>query len=654
MRKLVPISHSDGEDDGMDEVITPRFVGTTGQVLKSISEPWLESRVPSHFVSLVYLTTTDILIVPSKNLEPAKPQEDFHLSKSIVAKHQRDAAQPRPLPASRPSKTFTIDFDIQSLPDVDENFDVLRDSHAQFLENIFPSESDLDVNDLSTSPMTYFPTPSSSLSHSIQSLHAKPQFNLESAESLLASFRRMLFHFPCIDFLPEDTVLTLAASRPFVLLAILAAASGSRTLQGHSLYDEEFRKVLGLKFVAGGERSIELLQGTLIYCAWYPFHLRPKNKQAFQYLRMAGDMVRDMGLDQELVELKSDSNSEITKEQLGRIRTYLSWFYAASNFMVPWKKMDVIPPFTAWIATCCDVLQRCAESDGDYALSYLVQFTNYTNAVADAMNENMATSEQQSQLMLLGLEAQGRELRQQMVTRIANDGQPKNRASRPIFPSIAKLQSCVAEVRTMLDFVSDLDQSAFAAFSCNDWMKVVITVIVAFRLSFPLTELPAWDDVWARNELHFDEFLTHICEGSDLITVNTRVDAVSASRVVLRVVKDKYDRRIALSTRTNTVAAAAGPVMESPWSSGVRGCPMTDRKMEPYISAWDSLSGVGNATPSPLHRAEGKENEQREAHDLWATMTMDWADNTIGTNEWYTWPWDYAPSEEASSGLEQG
>lgn len=84
--------------------------------------------------------------------------------------------------------------------------------------------------------------------------------------------------------------------------------------------------------------------------------------------------------------------------------------------------MDVIPPFTAWVATCCDVLQRCAKSDGDYALSYLVQFTNYTNAVADAMNENLATSEQQSQLMLLGLEAQGRELRQQMVTRIANDG----------------------------------------------------------------------------------------------------------------------------------------------------------------------------------------------------------------------------------------
>ncbi|UKZ93219.1 uncharacterized protein TrAFT101_008140 [Trichoderma asperellum] len=111
-----------------------------------------------------------------------------------------------------PVQDFHHDFDVQSLPDVDENFNALRDSHIQFLENIFPSESDSDVNDLISSPMTYFPTPSSSHSHSIQSLHAKPQFNLDSAESLLTSFVRMLSHFPCINLQPEDTVLSLSAS----------------------------------------------------------------------------------------------------------------------------------------------------------------------------------------------------------------------------------------------------------------------------------------------------------------------------------------------------------------------------------------------------------------------------------------------------------
>ncbi len=78
----------------------------------------------------------------------------------------------------------------------------------------------------------------------------------------------MLPMFPCVVLPANATVASLAAERPFVLLAVLSAASASRSLQGHGLYDEEFRKILGLKFVAGGERTLELLQGLLVYCAW--------------------------------------------------------------------------------------------------------------------------------------------------------------------------------------------------------------------------------------------------------------------------------------------------------------------------------------------------------------------------------------------------
>lgn len=103
----------------------------------------------------------------------------------------------------------------------------------------------------------------------LASLRLQPQFNLDSAGKLLTRFREgMLGHFHCVVVGEGDTVASMAKERPFVLLALLAAASGSSTLQGHSLYDEEFRKVLGLKFVAGGERTVELLQGLVIYIVW--------------------------------------------------------------------------------------------------------------------------------------------------------------------------------------------------------------------------------------------------------------------------------------------------------------------------------------------------------------------------------------------------
>lgn len=103
---------------------------------------------------------------------------------------------------------------------------------------------------------------------SISNIGMKPQFNLDSASRLLEDFRGMLTHFPCIRLADDATVTSLAKTRPFVLLAILSVASGAGSLQGHTLYDDEFRKILGLKFVAGGERSVELLQGLLIYTAW--------------------------------------------------------------------------------------------------------------------------------------------------------------------------------------------------------------------------------------------------------------------------------------------------------------------------------------------------------------------------------------------------
>lgn len=84
--------------------------------------------------------------------------------------------------------------------------------------------------------------------------------------------------------------------------------------------------------------------------------------------------------------------------------------------------MDVLVPFTAWTAICCDMMQRCAEVDGDFALSYLVRLASYTNAAKDAIHESTAPSDQQSQLVLYGLEAQSRELRRCMLPHIARSG----------------------------------------------------------------------------------------------------------------------------------------------------------------------------------------------------------------------------------------
>ena len=146
-------------------------------------------------------------------------------------------------------------------------FDDLVHDHAAYIETFLPEPSPLDVPFPSPPPSSVSSAAPSQM-RTVQSLCQQPQFNLQSANSLLEEFRGMLPYFPCIVLGGDETVQSLSRERPFVLLAILATVSGNRTVQGHKLYDEEFRKVLALKVVAGGERSLELAQGLLIYCGW--------------------------------------------------------------------------------------------------------------------------------------------------------------------------------------------------------------------------------------------------------------------------------------------------------------------------------------------------------------------------------------------------
>jgi len=61
----------------------------------------------------------------------------------------------------------------------------------------------------------------------------------------------------------------------------------------------------------------------------YPFHLRPKNKQAFQYIRMCVDIIMDLELDQE--SSTDDVNIPPSPQRLEEIRIYLASYFFGSQ-----------------------------------------------------------------------------------------------------------------------------------------------------------------------------------------------------------------------------------------------------------------------------------------------------------------------------------
>jgi hypothetical protein len=77
----------------------------------------------------------------------------------------------------------------------------------------------------------------------------------------------MAEYFPFVQVPENATVTHLSEDKPFLLLAIFAVASSHEKALQKSLGDE-LRKALCSKVILYGEKSLDLLQGLLIYLAW--------------------------------------------------------------------------------------------------------------------------------------------------------------------------------------------------------------------------------------------------------------------------------------------------------------------------------------------------------------------------------------------------
>ncbi|KAI1500638.1 hypothetical protein F5X99DRAFT_385440 [Biscogniauxia marginata] len=671
------------------------------------------------------------------------------------ASSSRSDAQVPPPPPPGPSQTFSIDFSMPAAEEPRVDFDDLRQRHENFIEDLVPSysseeddeyedelgsfnsnaarENTFDFNDLSSGAI---PTPSSTMSASsgkpgsaadsrrpMRNLGIKPQFNLDSATRLLSSFAAMLPHYPLM-VLPADgdiDVRFMAKDAPFVLLAILAVTSCSSSLQGYSLYDEEFRKVLGLKFVAGGERSLELLQGLLIYCSWYPFHLRPKNRQMFQYLRMAVDIVRDLELDQESDMADLLSQDPRTREtNLQNIRAFLACYYSISACSWAWAKPLELR-YTPWMAQCCEALEQLSDLDQDHTLVWLVRLQYILSELVEVQLNFKGFRDQQSehhrQLICIGLETQLRDFQSRIPARLSTApsiymssltadmylvAAPLMRPSRHSSPPAmsrsraaastdddqpataidpAKLLATASTARAFLSYAGSLSRRQTSRFCGTDWARLIVAVILGFRLSFPVgPQCPGYDFVAGRRVLDFGERLREIMsageEGGEGGGKDRETDAVAAMRVVLGSVREKFERKSA-ALEINDAAAAEQRTQKA----ASRSCPMFDGSLDRYLPLWEghqqqqqqgsyslstpyansqissgsnSITGSG-ITIDPGFTASGSglradldhiggapidagaataaagfvgDKPTMVFHDLWATMTMGWAADT--------------------------
>lgn len=95
--------------------------------------------------------------------------------------------------------------------------------------------------------------------------------SIELAESLCTIYKQeMAYYFPFVVIRPDEDFNVLQHHKPFLLLAMQFAAShGNPALQIQ--LDTSIKSTISKRMVIFGEVSIDLLQGLLVYLAWYYF-----------------------------------------------------------------------------------------------------------------------------------------------------------------------------------------------------------------------------------------------------------------------------------------------------------------------------------------------------------------------------------------------
>lgn len=89
--------------------------------------------------------------------------------------------------------------------------------------------------------------------------------SVENAEDLLQIYRDQSGNFPFVHV--PQSLASFRQEKPFLMLSVLAMASGNDRKLQESL-EHKLREELSRKVIMEGQKSMDLLQGLLVYLAW--------------------------------------------------------------------------------------------------------------------------------------------------------------------------------------------------------------------------------------------------------------------------------------------------------------------------------------------------------------------------------------------------
>ena len=194
----------------------------------------------------------------------------------------------------------------------------------------------------------------------------------EKAAELFARYKEsMIRHLPAVIFPPSMSVMELRRTKPYLFLAVMAAASSEMSgLQ--RVLQKDLVQLIAQKAVVAGEKSLELVQAIHVAVIWYwpPEHF--EELKFYQLVHMAAVMALDIGLGKKAPSRRGIPPFSWRESQFKRQpppdptsiesrRTWLTCHFLAANTSMSLHRPNLIR-WTPFMTECLELLESSPDA----------------------------------------------------------------------------------------------------------------------------------------------------------------------------------------------------------------------------------------------------------------------------------------------------
>ncbi|RSL72235.1 hypothetical protein CEP54_000862 [Fusarium duplospermum] len=190
------------------------------------------------------------------------------------------------------------------------------------------------------------------------------------AESLISDFKsNWTPKFPFVVIPLEKSAVDIHAQSPFLCLCILGVTMDFLHPLRKRLYNEIMDQITS-RIIRDAEMSLDLLQGLLVYAAWYRHPLHIGKREAVMFVQLCTTLVYDLDL---------DKKTGLTVEEQHAV---LGTFWLSGSLRLMLNK-PVGLPHSKQVDNCSRELAASTACLSDPWAGYLAQFQSFMSKVDD-------------------------------------------------------------------------------------------------------------------------------------------------------------------------------------------------------------------------------------------------------------------------------